>query len=70
MGIWNGWGYGSAFFRALNFQISEPTFGDFFGLGVLGWSLCGVADRERPLLQHFHFLLQNPRSPEEFLKGF
>ena len=24
MGVWNGWGYGIAFFRALNFQISEP----------------------------------------------
>ena len=45
MGVWNGWGYGIAFFRALNFQISEPeilqdslflrNFGDFpanFGL--------------------------------------
>ena len=44
-GVWNGWGYGIAFFRALNFQISEPeilqkslflwNFGDFpakFGL--------------------------------------
>ena len=24
MGVWNGWGYGITFFRALNFQISEP----------------------------------------------
>ena len=24
MGVWNGWGYGIAFFRALNFQNSEP----------------------------------------------
>ena len=24
MGVWNGWGYGIAFFRALNFPISEP----------------------------------------------
>ena len=24
MGVWNGWGYGIAIFRALNFQISEP----------------------------------------------
>ena len=24
MGVWNGWGYGIALFRALNFQISEP----------------------------------------------
>ena len=24
MGVWNGWGYGIAFFRALKFQISEP----------------------------------------------
>ena len=24
VGVWNGWGYGIAFFRALNFQISEP----------------------------------------------
>ena len=24
LGVWNGWGYGIAFFRALNFQISEP----------------------------------------------
>ena len=24
MGVWNGWGYGIAFFRALGFQISEP----------------------------------------------
>ena len=30
MGVWNGWGYGIAFFRALNFQISEPrNFWDF-----------------------------------------
>ena len=26
VGVWNGWGYGIAFFRALNFQISEPEF--------------------------------------------
>ena len=25
MGVWNGWGYGIACFRALNFQISEPA---------------------------------------------
>ena len=24
MGVWNGWGYGIAILRALNFQISEP----------------------------------------------
>ena len=24
VGVWNGWGYGIAFFRALNFRISEP----------------------------------------------
>ena len=24
MGVWNGWGYGIALFRALTFQISEP----------------------------------------------
>ena len=24
VGVWNGWGYGIAFFRALKFQISEP----------------------------------------------
>ena len=24
MGLWNGWGYGIAIFRALNLQISEP----------------------------------------------
>ena len=24
MGVWTGWGYGIAIFRALNFQISEP----------------------------------------------
>ena len=24
VGVWNGWGYGIAVFRALNFQISEP----------------------------------------------
>ena len=24
LGVWNGWGYGIAIFRALNFQISEP----------------------------------------------
>ena len=24
VGVWNGWGYGIAIFRALNFQISEP----------------------------------------------
>ena len=39
VGVWNGWGYGIAFSRALNFQISEPEiwqkshflrhFGDF-----------------------------------------
>ena len=41
VGVWNGWGYGIAFFRTLNFQISEPgiwpkslflrNFGDFPG---------------------------------------
>ena len=25
MGVWNGWGYGIAFIRALNFLISEPA---------------------------------------------
>ena len=24
VGVWSGWGYGIAFFRALNLQISEP----------------------------------------------
>ena len=24
VGVWNGWGYGLAIFRALNSQISEP----------------------------------------------
>ena len=24
MGVWNGWGYGIAIFRALNLQIPEP----------------------------------------------
>ena len=24
VGVWNGWGYGIALFRALNFHISEP----------------------------------------------
>ena len=24
VGVWNGWGFGIAFFRALNFQIPEP----------------------------------------------
>ena len=24
MGVWNGWGYGIAIFRALKLQISEP----------------------------------------------
>ena len=24
MGVWNGWGYGIAFFRALKSQNSEP----------------------------------------------
>ena len=24
MGVWNGWGYGIAIFRALNLQFSEP----------------------------------------------
>ena len=24
VGVWNGWGYGIAFFGALNCQISEP----------------------------------------------
>ena len=24
VGVWNGWGYGIAFFRALKFKISEP----------------------------------------------
>ena len=24
VGVWNSWGYGIAFFRALKFQISEP----------------------------------------------
>ena len=24
MGVWNGWGYGIAFFGALKFQTSDP----------------------------------------------
>ena len=28
VGVWNGWGYGIAIFRALNFQISEPEIGN------------------------------------------
>ena len=45
MGVWNGWGYGIAFFRALKFQISEPekiwqkslflqNFGDFLQISA------------------------------------
>ena len=36
MGVWNGWGYGVAMFQALNFQISEPIFGE-------NRSFCGVS---------------------------
>ena len=36
MGVWNGWGYGIAFFRALNFQISDPEFGK-------NRSFCGIS---------------------------
>ena len=56
MGVWNGWGYGIAVFRALKFQISEPeiwqkslflpNFRDFpanFGLGKIFFGLCKMA---------------------------
>ena len=35
VGVWNGWGYGIAFFWALNFQISEPEIGE-------NRSFCGI----------------------------
>ena len=28
MGVWNGWGYGIAFFRALNFKFRSLKFGE------------------------------------------
>ena len=37
VGLWNGWGYGIAFFRSLKFQISEPEIGEnrsFFNSGI------------------------------------
>ena len=34
MGVWNGWGYGIAIFRALNFQISEPEIWQKFALSA------------------------------------
>ena len=36
VGVWNGWGYGIAFFRALNFQISEPEI-------LQNSSFCGIS---------------------------
>ena len=36
MGVWNGWGYGIAFFRALKFKISEPEIGK-------NRSFCGIS---------------------------
>ena len=36
MGVWNGWGYGIAFFRALKFQSSEPENWPKFS------SFCGI----------------------------
>ena len=36
VGVWNGWGYGIAIFRALNFQISEPEIWQKSLCGILG----------------------------------
>ena len=36
MGVWNGWGYGIAFFRALNFKFRSLKFGK-------NRSACGIS---------------------------
>ena len=36
VGVWNGWGYEIAFFRALNFEISSLKFGE-------NRSFCGIS---------------------------
>ena len=36
VGVWNGWGYGIAIFRALNFETSEPEIWQKIALSAAG----------------------------------
>ena len=53
MGVWNGWRYGIAIFRALNFQISEP---EKFGEKIALSEFQGFSRKIRPLKNIFRTL--------------
>ena len=53
MVVRNGWGYGLAFFRALNFQISEPEIRQNHSLSV---EFQGFSCKFRPLKNKFRTL--------------
>ena len=53
VGVWNGWGYGIAIFRALNFQISEP---EMWQKIVLSVEFQGFSWKIRPLKNIFRTL--------------
>ena len=50
MGVWNGWGYGIAFFRALSFLISEP---EILQKKALSAEFLGISCKFRPLINIF-----------------
>ena len=53
MGVWNGWGYGIAIFRALNFQISEP---EIWQKSLFLRFISGISWKIRPLKNIFRTL--------------
>ena len=57
MGLWNGWGYGIAIFRALNFQISEPEIWPKIALSA---EFQGFSWKIRPLKNIFRSLEKWP----------
>ena len=54
MGVWNGWGYGIAFFRALKFRTSEPE--NYLAKIALSAEFQGFSCKFRPLINIFRTL--------------
>ena len=73
MGVWNGWGYGIAFFRALNFSWTSArhvrakmlVFPRFGGPDrSFGRMSAGISGRKLPLWADFSFLNNHIRAAE------
>ena len=57
MGVWNGWGYGIAFFWALNFQISEPEIWQKVTLSEVSAEFQGFSCKFRALKNIFRMAI-------------